>query len=262
MSFVLEFQDFPTPSGPLRYAAVPWDTELLGCAVYQLDVRTTTEDALWEHLPAWLESLDASRDCLVVAKVPTRSISQMRALTGQQFYAIETQLDLRLNLPDYSPPVAWQDAGTRLRFAAASDANDLGTIASQSFSADRFHLDHNIQAGAADRRYSAWVHNAIGANEPVLILEETSGALIGFSHFRLASHDTADMSLGAIAPAYQATGAGMMLLDATLNECRRRGLQTTATKVSVNNTESVNLLISRGFFIHEAVTTLHWFRAA
>lgn len=259
MAYVLKYRDFPDAGGPLRVAEVPWDRELLGHSVHDVDISGGREADVQRELPNWLNTLKGKLPCLAVAKIDTAAVTLIRVLTRCGFYYVETQLSLSLDLAETKPGVSWETAGTRMRLGDAADAAALTQIATHGFVADRLHLDPNIADEAANRRYGAWVNNAIAEQEPLLIVEENNGTIIGFSHFREIDRQRVGMSLGAVAPAYQGTGAGWMLLDATLMECRRRGYAAATTKASLNNRQSVNLLLSRGFVISHASTTLHWF---
>jgi L-amino acid N-acyltransferase YncA len=263
MSFTMTFQSFPQPGGPLRYAYVPWDAEMYGFPFYELGCGDLPPELLDKHLSPWLRSLPVDRACLVYSRIPPRAVAVSRVLTNCGFYPVETTIDIYLPLSRLTPIVSHQSKQLRLRPATEADLPQMITIAGSAFCNDRLHLDPNLPPEKADLRYAHWIETGYRAGEPVFVLEDTRNAqVIGFFHLRETAPNTIDLSLAAIDNDYQKTAAGVLMYQTTLVECQTRGYQMAITRISLNNTNVVNLLMRLGFAVRSAVTTLHWFQPA
>ena len=261
MSFALNWRAFPEPDGPLCYAEVPWDSELYGFPFYELRCAPDAAGRLAPHLAAWLRGL-RSRPALVYAKIPSQAVAQNQLLCAHGFYPVETMVELSLPLERMVAVTSRPPEHARLRPAAEADLPQLVSAAAGAFRADRLHLDTNLPADKADRRFARWLELGWRAGEPVFVLEDRrSGGLIGFFHVRAVDPRTVDLSLGGLAAAYQRSGLGAVLYQSVLTECRARGYRTAVTRVSINNLDIVNLFARLGFSFRNPVTTLHWFQA-
>ena len=261
-TFTLKFEAFPLPDGALRYAYVPWDSELYGFPFYELRCEDLKPEVLARNLRPWLSSLPAERPCLVYSKLPIREIALSKVLTEHGFYYVETMLEIYLSLAQMTPIIRRQMGLTRLRLAEESDLPQLIAVASTAFSTDRLHLDPNLPPEKADQRYVRWVESGFRSGEPVFIFEETRSAKqIGFFHIRETAPMTVDLSLAAVDVAYRGSGVGAMMYQALLTECQARGFQTAVTRISVNNMDVLNLFMRLGFAVRNTLFVLHWFRS-
>lgn len=263
MSFQLTFDCFPPPSGPLRHALVPWDSELLGFEVYELDCRDASPEELDAHLPGLLSSLEHDRERLVCTKVPGDSVAQTRALTSSGFYPVETLTEISLPLARLTPIIERQSDRRLLRPARSDDLAAMQAIAAAAFSTDRLHLDPNLPGDRADLRYSQWIGRAVEDGEPVFVLEDPADArVVGFFHTREVAPGTVDLSLAAVDPADRNTGAGAILYQAVLQACKSKGYRLAVTRISTNNLPVLNIFARLGFKFRTSATTLHHFTHA
>lgn len=257
MSFALHYQSLPG-GGLLRSAKVPWDSACLGMPVYQLEIVSSLAAEAHAPLCNWLRSLVQRGDCLVQAKVSLAARPVMKLLAEHGFYLVEAISELRLSL-DRLGTNATMPTAVRWRPATLADLPELLEIVAASFNATRFHLDPHIPSSAADERMQNWLRNAFSAGEPVLVFEEAStGRTIGLFNYREVAPSVAYASLGAVAPRYRASPLVMSLFTAALAECRREGYTTVTCHISLNNCDSLNLMLALGFELESTLATFHW----
>jgi len=258
MSFTLNFESFPPPGGPLRFAVVPWDTELYGFPVYELRVEEADPGPVREQLRPWLTTLGTDRPTLVYVKIPTRAVAMAQALTAHGFYPVETAIEIALTLARMTPITGRKLPGITLRPAVAADLPKIMTIARGGFTADRLHVDPNLPSEAADRRFAEWVERGFHAGEMVFAYEDQkAGQLIGFYHVRATGPTAVDLSLAAVDRPFQRSGLGALMYQAVLEECRSLGYQLASTRISINNIDVLNLFARLGCDVLNAVLTLH-----
>lgn len=263
MSFTLKYQSFPPPKGHLKYAEVPWDSEIYGFPFYELRSDCVASEVLDQCLPLWLSSLPEDQTCLIYSRIPPNSTALAEILTRYGFYTVETLFELTLSFAQFTPFIQRENSQLRLSPLKESDVPGVIKIASSAFMTDRFRLDPNLPLHKADERYARWIENAFRDSERVFVYRDMQNAqAIGFLHTREKSASTVNLSLGAIDGSRQTTGIGAMMYQAALKECKELGYRFATALVSVNNLPIINLLTSFGFRFHNAQVTLHWFKPA
>ncbi len=260
--FNLAVQNFPAPDGPIRFALVPWDSDLYGFPFYELQCQAAPPELLARHLPAWLAELPAAQACLVYAKLPPGDVPRAQALAGNGFYPVEVLMEFHLRLARLAAVVR-KPEWARLRPAAPADQPRVATIAAGAFAADRFHLDPRLPPGKADERFRRWIGRSFAAREPIFVLEDARcGQAQGFVQCRETGPQSMDVTLGAVDQALQQTGAGVLMYQLLFIEFQARGYREAVTRVSLHNLGGIKLTLRLGFTVRSAVTTLHWFRPA
>jgi GNAT superfamily N-acetyltransferase len=255
MPFQLTFSGYPAPDGPLRVADVPWDSDLFGFPVFEVRIFNDTA-ALDDALRDWTAALPAR--CLAFTKVPLSDVGMHRKRVAHGFYPVETQLELHLPLGRFAPVVARAPRGWRLRRAELADVPRLAELAAESFQADRYHRDPALDAAAADRRYACWIEDGFRRGEPTYVYENADTLdLAGFYHLRPVGDTTIDLSLAALSPMHQRIGLGVLLYQDVLLEAQKAGYAVATTRISVDNTDVLNLFARLGFVFHHPVLTFH-----
>ena len=258
MSFELDFQSYPAPDGPIRFAYVPWDSELFGFPFFELTGTDIAPSALEEHLPHWLRSLPVSSSGLVYTKVPATSVAVGTALARHGFYPVETMLTAHRDLSQFQPVMRQTSPPPRLRPATEADLPQMTALAGSAFREDRFHLDPQLPDDKASQRYQHWVENGFRSGDHVFAFEEgATGSLIGFFHARQTDPGTIDLSLAALDPKCKGTGLGGMMYEAAVLESRERGYNTAETRIVVSNVAVLNLFSRLGFRFRNPVVTFH-----
>lgn len=262
MPFAVTFEAFPDPDGPLRYALVPWDTETFGFPFIELRCADVDSQQVARHLPALLQSLDArpQRPMLVFTKVPVASSRLAEALSACGFYPVETMIEPHLALARFRPVVERAPGGMVLRDARPEDVSRLVELARGSFHADRLHVDANLPSEKADDRFAGWIANGLRDGDMVFCYDDAKGNTIGFYHVRVTTPRTVDLSLAAVDRAYQKLGIGLLMYQAVLVECRKRGFAVAETHLTLQNVDALNLFARLGFQFRNPALTFHRYR--
>jgi L-amino acid N-acyltransferase YncA len=257
MSFELKLQTYPDSKGPIRFAPVPWDSDVFGIPVYE--ARFSAEEPCPADLvAAWLSSLDAGSPCLVCTKVDQQAVPLLEALAINRFYPVEAVLELEGSLAKANTITRAPRVPARLRPATAADLPAFTAIAASAFWSDRFHLDPNLSNDAADQRYVGWIERAFADGDPVFAFErEDGGAVVGFYHVRAVSDERVDLMLAAIDPSLTGLGLGAALYQSMMFECVRMGFKTAQTRIVARNLPVLNIFSRLNYSFSGATMALH-----
>jgi len=261
MSFELSFQPWPTERPCLRFAAVPWDAEILGLPTYELALSGgTPRKEAEEGLERWLAERRGEGRSLVYSRTRWEDLELARRLGRAQFYPVESTVNVSVSLGRFEAPLGRAPGAIRLRVAEDRDLPTLKEIARTAFTADRYHQDPQIPAERADERFASWIERALESGEPVFSYEDSrTGEIFGFFHLRPSTPQAVDLSLAGIKRSLQGSGLGAWMYQEVLRECRKRGFERAFTRVSFGNLDVVNLYARLGFSFSRAVVTWHWF---
>jgi len=258
-------------SGGDELIPLPWETRNLGIDAFGLGERVASgADAtvLESCLRRKAEQLGSF---FVQARVgmDTRSA---RALEQNGFYFVEATVSpiANFNARDVAARLAADPSEalpSRHRHSDLSvealEADDLAsraaleTIAAESFTEDRFHVDHNCPRETADRRYVYWVDDLL--EDPAVTFEivRLRGDPIAFMARRAEQ-----LLLAGFAKRYVSAGLGEFLWLQVLRRMRAQGLARARTLVSVRNLSSLNLHARLGFRFRDPSATFHYWRRA
>jgi RimJ/RimL family protein N-acetyltransferase len=258
-------------SGSEYLIPLPWETRNLGVEAFGLsDKIASGADAA--TLGSCLErKAEELRSFFVQARVGMDTRSAL-ALEQNGFYFVEATVSPVANFKadDVSARLAADPADSlrsRHRPAdmnvASLDPEDLAArsaleeIAAESFTEDRFHVDHNCPREVADRRYVYWVKD---------LLEDPA---VTFDILHLERHPIAFLArraeqllLGGFARRYVNAGLGDFFWMQVLRRMSARGLTRARTLVSVRNLASLNLHARLGFKFRDPSATFHYWRRA
>lgn len=264
MSFALTYKTFPAPEGPLRYAHIPWDSELFGFPFYELSCTDAPPADVQRHLKAWLDAQAVGRPCLVFARLSPENVALGRVLAGAGFYPVETTLSFHMPFSRFTPILPRATfANMVFRRAEERDLPFVVDIARHAFAADRFHLDPNLPVDRADERYARWVESGFRAGELIYLMQDQrNGRIMTFIHGRPLSATALEMSLGAVVRDSQNSGIGVATYQFMLAECKALKFKTVETVASINNINILKLLLRLGYMLGSAQMTYHWFRPA
>lgn len=237
MSFLLEFNRFPSSDGIISFAEIFWDSEVFGFPVFELRLNDAPDIELQTSLPKWLNTLPKDTSSLVYTRIVPSDIAKSIRLCQLGFYPVEILIEVRLSIatlemPNISFPKEW-----RLREFQEGDIASITSIAGKAFLRDRYHLDPNIPFEKASLRFERWISRGCHAEgELVYVYEDTARQrVIGFVHFRLLSPGVADMSLIAVHHEYHGGGAGSMMEALSLQAMRNQGIRIITGRKSINN---------------------------
>lgn len=158
--------------------------------------------------------------------------------------------------PQTCIPQKYYNAGLTFRTLSRDNTFPIGilhTIAVESFSDDRFHLDHNCPPEVADRRFSYWVDDLIADKRVVFDVLELNGYPIGFM-----AHKYNYLILAGFARRFINAGLGSYLWLSTCRKLRQLGYTKAEALISVNNVSVMNLYCRLGFKFKNPQNTFHY----
>jgi ribosomal protein S18 acetylase RimI-like enzyme len=251
---------------------LPWETRNLGVPAYALSpafLERPDESALREAL-ARADEAHQGRYFVQARFGHDSATSSMLERRG--FYFVEATVWTRARLANNeclrryaTDPGSFLTARHRLQdlrtaVLQRSDApacEAVRAIAVEAFSADRFHADHNCDAGVAGRRYGNWVGDLLGDTQvefDVLYLKERPIAFM--------ARKDAQLLLGGFERRYAGAGLGDFFWLHALGRTRAAGLEEARALISLANIPVLNLYARLGFKFRDPGATFHLWRQA
>lgn len=257
MNFDIERLSIETPSLRMSYYAVPWDSEIFGCGVAQIDaLELGPTHARDDFAPfeAWCSRLDIR---FVAARLPHLSLREAGWLEAHGFRWVEMvyrprlgRLETALVDPSGAGPVV-------IETATAADLPDIEAIAGQAFVTGRFQIDPYLDPALGERRYRTWVRNSFESRTQQVLKAVRDGAIAGFFIVEERADLCAYWHLTAIAPEFQGRGFGIAVWRAMIERHQHRGMTSVETTISAHNLPVMNLYVRLGFRFSSAEMTLH-----
>lgn len=243
----------------LDIALVPWDSEVFGFPVAQidrLDLRGGAEaSGLFEDLERWCAGHDVR---LISCRLDHDRLHESGALEDHGFRFIETVLrPRRESLEHLDPPRQVVDVAE----AAESDLDAVEAIASSAFTTGRFLLDWRLDPELSHRRYANWVRTSFADARHIVLKAEVGGDLVGFFIVERRSDGSVYWHLTAISPRWQGQGLGLSVWQTMLLRHRDEGATAVGTTISGHNLAAINLYARLGFSFASGQMTFHRLRA-
>lgn len=259
MSFHRDIVALRTPQLDLAYGLVPWDTEIFGFPVAQIDrirIGDGDIDVPYRQFETWRDSVHAR---LVSCRLPHDRLVESMFLEAHGFRFVEMVYGPRLDRLDRVTPVAGAPVIT---IASKDDIPAIESVAGDAFTTGRFLLDHRLDPVLSANRYRVWVRSSFENARHVVLKAEIDGKLAGF----FITEDRADGSvywhLTAIAREFQGRGVGAALWTSMIVRHREAGRTSIETTISAHNAPVINLYARLGFRFQSPSMTLHWTDAA
>lgn len=243
----------------MRFSLVPWDTQLLGYRVAQvqsievLDSRGAHD--VFEDFERWR---DQNQIHLVSCRLPNLALHESMFLEEHDFRYIETVYSPQLDLSAPAPSPTQDRIAVAL--AGSEDVDQIVHIAGVAFTTGRFALDWRLDPSDNQRRYQGWVRNSFADAAHNIWKATKSTEVVGFFITEDLPLSVTYWHLTAIAPAWQGHGMGRRLWLAMIDQSRNAGQAFIKTTVSGHNVSVINLYASLGFRLHEPRSTYHWTR--
>lgn len=137
-----------------------------------------------------------------------------------------------------------------------NDSRMLGiirTIASESFTQDRFHIDTCCTTEVADRRFVYWVDDLLADTKVIFYATLRDAEPVGFMA-RKEEH----LILAGFSQRYAASGLGDFMWLSVMEDMLCEGHTQTHTLISTNNIPVLNLYVRLGFKFKDPCVTLHY----
>jgi len=128
----------------------------------------------------------------------------------------------------------------------------VSTIARESFSSDRFHVDFQCPEKLANRRFELWICDLLQHEDVIFDIVEVNGEAAGFMA-RKNNH----LIIAGFSRKYVRAGLGEYLWLGSLQRMQTSGLRYAETLVSTNNIPSLNLHARLGFKFRNPQYSFH-----
>jgi ribosomal protein S18 acetylase RimI-like enzyme len=208
-------------------------------------------------LEGFLRETSQANPAFYFAKVPTRRIDQVDALTQAGFRVVDVNVTLEREPTPLARPPGLDPA---VRDYAPDDREAVLRIAASAFVYSRFHLDPKIPADLADSVKCAWADSYCqGTRGERLLVADVDGKVAGFlailTRGGLKGPERI-IDLVAVGKSYQARGVGRKLVEVFI-------VQSTGCAASLKvgtqaaNVPSIRLYERCGFRMAETVYVLH-----
>jgi len=258
MKFDRTIERIPAAGLELDAFVVPWDSELFGFPVAEIErIAITDHAAAAQGLLALGSWLDRNGIRLASCRLPSDRLHESMLLEEYGFRFVE--MIYRPTVAPIPPGVGDGDP-IRIGAAGADDLPAIEAIAASAFSTSRFLLDWRLDGEASHRRYRNWIRSSVESGSQKVLKATLEGALVGFFVVEERDDRTAYWHLTAIATAHQGRGLGRRLWAAMMARHRSSGLDGIATTISAHNAPVMNIYARLGFRFEAPHVTLHWLR--
>jgi len=247
-----------TPNLRLSARHVPWDSEIYGTVVAQVnDIEVLDADGATEDFEAFEAWRQAGSVGIVSCRLPHDRLRESILLEQRDFRFIEMVLHPRVQLSGDPPP---PDAGLLIARAEEADVAELVSLAERAFGHERYHVDPRLDPRLGDRRYGRWVRSSLAQESQSLLRVSDSGRTVALFIVEERPDRSVYWHLTAIAPEFQGRGYGRRVWRAMLRRHSLDGLREVTTTISARNTPVLNLYSQLQFRFDPPEMTFHWVR--
>lgn len=234
---------------------VPWDSEIFGFPVAQINRMELTEGAqasvVLREFDAWCAGQGVR---LVSCRLDHAQLRESMALEEAGFRFVEMVYEPRLDLIDH---LAAPRRVVHVGDATENDLESIEEIAYSAFTTGRFLLDWRLPPELSRRRYAAWVRTSFEGQDHTVLKAQVDGELIGFFVVEARPDRSVYWHLTAVAPRWQGKGIGVSLWRTMLLRHRAEGATSVTTTISGHNPPALNLYAGIGFKFGAAQMTFH-----
>lgn len=237
---------------------VPWDTEIFGFPVAQIDRLALSSGAdLADGMRLLQGWMDHHQVRLASCRLDSRALHESMLLETHGYRFVEMVYS-----PVLAPitPVGPEDGELLVEDVGEADLPAIEAIAGTAFETGRYKLDWRIDPAASDRRYRIWVRNSFADLKQQVLKATLAGELVGFFIVEEQPDRSAYWHLTAIAPAFQGKGIGKRVWSAMVRRHHQGGLLRIETTISAHNPPVMNIYGALGFKFGAPRMTLHWVR--
>jgi GNAT superfamily N-acetyltransferase len=245
-----------TPNLSLQASLLPWDTEILGAPVAQIDRLAILNPSLAAADFAAFELWRDSHSCaLASCRLPHTDRLASALLEQRGFRYIETILHAEfrdLELAQFPP------GGLDVLPAQPADLPELRHIAENIFDNGRFHVDPMLGPGFGGRRYARWVADTPGHPIQRLLRISEHGSAVAVAIVDAPGPGPMVWRLVGVASNRQSQGYGRRTFLALIRDAHRHGCSSVFAAIAAHNLRVLNLCVSlHGRFTNPEMT-FHW----
>lgn len=242
----------------LKASLIPWDTQIFGYPVAQIEYIEVSDSHLsildFAEFESWR---DASNCKLVSCRLGHQRLRESMLLEEKGFRFIETVLHPKLEKLN---EVSISEQGLNIVPAEREDLPELQEIAESAFVNERFHVDLRLDPRRADVRYGRWVASTLGHPRQQLLKIIDRKTIVAFFIIELKENGAVYWHLTAVSPKYQGRGYGRRAWLTMLRYHQDNGHNSVSTTISARNTSVLNLYSSLNFRFSSPDMTFHWIR--
>lgn len=257
-AWLIDKKKFSDDGLRFEYYRAPWDEEIFGVPVAQIDNFTVanaeTAGSSLEVFEEWMETQDIH---LCSARIPQSQVIEAAFLQGQGFKFIELNI-----CPERSLDFSTEESSENIEIIKAqkTDWDEMIRTASQVFKVGRFHNDPALGPELGNLRYARWMQNSLDDPDQVTYRIIWEGQMVAF--FVCQSDDAGVVSwqLNAMLPEFAGRGIGKQIWSKMMMHHKEAGLIKVRTSISSHNAAALNLYVSLGFRFFEPSVTLHFVR--
>ena len=215
-----------------------------------------------QNLPDVLDSCDAERIDLLIARCSTGDVATMQSAEAYGFLLTDTLLYFQFDLQKRQIHRCTGDF--LLRSLKPGDQDRVREIAAAAFKGyvGHYHADPRLDRRQCDEAYESWAERSCirGLAADEVFVAERDGRLAGFGTLRLNSPEEVEGLLFAVAPEYQGRGVCGQLMVQSLEWARAQGAKRMIISTQVTNVAMQKVWCRVGFEPSHSFYTLHrWF---
>ena len=258
MLFEKNIEVLRSPGVELEVCIIPWDSDIFGFQVAQIERVSIHESGQFGGALAELDDWLAENEVrLASCRLGSDRLRESMLLESHGFRFVEMIYSPTLELPFVSAP---SQSDLTITAASPEDLPAIKDIAGTAFSTGRFLLDWRLDPALSHKRYQAWVANSFN-DEGQQVLKATAGrSVVGFFILEERPDGSVYWHLTAIAPEWQKRGVGKRLWSAMALRHSAAGLRRIETTISAHNAPVMNIYAGLGFRFGAPRMTLHWVR--
>ena len=234
---------------------VPWDTEVFGFPVAQIDhieVGDATDAAIsYADFEQWRDSLNVR---MVTCRLDHFALRESMFLEARGFRFVELVYHPTLQLQRADFP----QSSLVIEPALSGDLPEIESIAGTAFSTGRYLLDSRLDPAHSHLRYKNWVRTSAAGGKHDVLKGTLNGEIVGFFITEKRADNSVYWHLTAMAQQRQGQGLGKQLWQAFIMRAKREGAARIETTISAHNLPVMNLYARLGFRFNAAEMTLHW----
>lgn len=230
-----------------------WESEFFARPIYQAIPRNVAET------PRWTAEMPTG---LVQAKVPAGDLARLAFLQQHHFQLVETAVDFRLDLANFSLDRTACESQLHCRLAAMQDLPELKGWIGKAFSESRFRPPYFTDA-ENQRFYQHWIENAAtGQFDDFCLLLEKNGKQQGAVSVRLDGVQ-ANIGLLAVEPHCRGRGIGNALINCAVGAIQQyqnpnKPCETLLITTQLSNLPAMKLYQSVGAKIIQSYYWLYY----
>jgi RimJ/RimL family protein N-acetyltransferase len=242
----------------MDYFFVPWDTEIIGRPVAEINRFEVIDfEEAKIQFACFEEWREQKKIELCSCRIDHDSLTESFFLQEHDFRFIELNYH-----PEYNGLQKQKFSSDTIEIAIAKegDKETLAQMAAHTFKHGRFHQDISLGPVIGNERYKTWLINSFSHPTQFVYKCMIDGEIVGFFVTEYSANKNCNWVLVGLAPGLQGRGIGTRVWKAMMNFHQSEGMESITTSISSHNTAVLNLYVKLGFRYPRPQVTFHWRR--